>query len=243
VNVRRVGFRDGTNEELHALWTVEHPIEAERRPDVAAQPLESYVGFARSLPSRFRDHTWLAEDDDGTPIATGACWCNTAGDARVMECDLLVAQDHRRQGIGSQLLRRIVETTIDAGRTTLLWSTYDAAPAGQAMSLAVGAQRARVNRTSELRMDAVDWPLVGTWSTSAAGRADGYTLEVIDGAIPPALRADVARFHHIMQTMPRDDLDVGDVHITEDDVAEQDRAHDDAGRERWTMLVRDRDGA
>lgn len=241
VFVRRVGFRDGTDEELTALWTVETPIEAERRPDVASQPLDSYIGFARSLPSRFHDHTWIAETAAGEPVGSSACWWNDAGDDRVMECDVFVHRDHRRHRIGWQLLTAITATTLDAGRSLLTWSTFDAVPGGEAFSRAVGAVPARVNRTSELRLDAVDWELVAAW-TDAAGRSKGYTLEVIDGAFPESKRADAARFHHIMQTMPREGLDVGDVIITESDVADQDRAHDEAGRERWTILVYDPQG-
>jgi len=241
--VRRVGFRSGTDAELTALWTVEAPIEAERRPDVAPQPLESYIAFARSLPSRFQDHTWLVETAAGIPVATCACWWNAAGDERVIECDLFVRRDHRRQGIGRQLLTTITQTALDAGRSILTWSTFDTVPAGEAFSQAVGAAAARVNRTSELRLGDVDWDMVRAWTTDAPGRRLGYTLDVIDGAFPESKRADAATFHHIMQTMPRDDLDVGDVMISEADVAEQDRAHDDAGRERWTILVRDPDGA
>ncbi|HUS22079.1 MAG TPA: GNAT family N-acetyltransferase [Aeromicrobium sp.] len=240
--VRRVGFRTGTDEDLSALWTVEAPIEAERRPDVAPQPLESYIAFARSLPSRFQDHTWLVETAGGEPVATCACWWNSAGDGRVMECDVFVRRDHRRQRIGLQLLGTITATTLDVGRSILTWSTFDAVPGGEDFSRAVGAVVARVNRTSELRLDEVDWDLVEAWRTEAMGRSTGYTLDVIDGAFPASKRAGAAQFHHIMQTMPREGLDVGDVMITEADVAEQDRAHDEAGRERWTLLVRDPSG-
>lgn len=65
VVLRRVGFRGGTDAELAAMHVVESEIEAERRPGVAPQPLESYTAFARSLPSQFGDHTWLAESGDG----------------------------------------------------------------------------------------------------------------------------------------------------------------------------------
>src|SRR5437762_5568769 len=78
--VRRVGFRSGTDAELMAMHAVEAPIEAERRPDRVAQPLDSYIAFARNLPSQFDDHTWLVETSEGTPVATGACWSNRAGD-------------------------------------------------------------------------------------------------------------------------------------------------------------------
>jgi GNAT superfamily N-acetyltransferase len=243
ITVRRVGFRNGTTEELTALWSVEAPIEAERRPDAAPQPLESYIAFARSLPSRFQDHTWIVETGDGVPVATCACWWNIAGDGRVMECDVFVRRDRRRERIGWRLLTTITDATLDAGRSILTWSTFDTVPAGDAFSRAVGARPARVNRTSELRLRDLDWEMVEDWASGGAGRSMGYTLDVIEGAIPESKRADAARFHHIMQTMPREDLDIGDIIIGEADVAEQDRAHDDAGRERWTIFVRDPSGA
>src|SRR5262245_46889547 len=85
VRVRRVGFRHGTDEELTAMHLVESEIEAERRPGRRAQPLDSYIAFARNLPSQFDDHTWLAATPDGTPVGCSACWSDAAGDSRVMQ--------------------------------------------------------------------------------------------------------------------------------------------------------------
>ena len=241
VSVRRVGFRNGTDEELTALWTVEAPIEAERRPDVAPQSLEGYIAFARNLPSQFEDHTWIASTSDGEPIATCACWSNRAGDDRVMWCDVFVRRDRRRQGIARHLLATIADVTVDEGRSILTWSTFDAAPAGEPFSRSVGASVGRVNRTSELLLAAVDWEQVDAWVR--AGRSTGYSLEAVDGPIPPALRADAAHFHHIMQTMPHDDLDIGTVTIDEEHVASVDQSLVESGREKWTLFVRAPDGA
>src|SRR5258708_37856948 len=49
VVIRRVGFRAGTDAELRAQHRVESEVNAERRPDRAVQPLESYMAFARNL--------------------------------------------------------------------------------------------------------------------------------------------------------------------------------------------------
>lgn len=240
--VRRVGFRSGTDAELSAMHAVEAPIEAERRPDLVPQPLASYMAFARSLPSQFDDHTWLVETTDGTPVASGAAWSNAAGDPRVMECDLFVRRDRRRMGIGANLLRLICEEASSEDRSLLTWSTFAAVPAGDAFARRLGARAARVNRTSEVRLADIDWEMVGTWANAAEARARGYRLEMVDGAFPHDLRADAAAFHHIMQTAPRDDLDVGDVTIDVGDVAELDRALVEAGRARWTCFVRDAEG-
>jgi mycothiol synthase len=242
-HVRRVGFRAGTDEELMALHAVEAPIEAERRPDRVPQPVESYIAFARKLPSQFDAHAWLVETSDGRPVASGFCWSNSAGDRRVMECDLLVRRDRRRQGMGSRLLATICNETLSEGRSLVTWSTFHAVPAGDAFSRRVGARVARVNRTSELALTDVDWTMIESWTRAGRARDLGYRLEMVDGVFPEYLRADAATFHHIMQTAPREDLDVGDVIVDAEFVAELDRALVEAGRTRWTVFVRDPAGA
>jgi GNAT superfamily N-acetyltransferase len=162
--VRRVGFRTGTDEELAALHAVESPIAAERGSNRMPQTIHSYVAFARNLPSQFDDHAWLVETSDGTPIASGFCWSNSAGDQRVMECDLFVRRDRRRQGIGSRLLATICDETMKEARSLLTWSTFDTVPAADTFSRRLGARAARVNRTSELVLADRFGTMVGEWT-------------------------------------------------------------------------------
>jgi mycothiol synthase len=243
VRIRRVGFRSGTDAELAALHAVETPVAAELRSNRMPQPIDSYVAFARNLPSQFNDHAWLAETADGSPVACGFCWSNSAGDQQVMECDLAVRRDRRREGIGSQLFELICATTADEGRSLLTWTTSDLVPAGEALSQRLGARLARANRFSELCLSEVNWQMIDEWTEARLARQHGYRLEMIDGVFPEHLRADASTFHHIMQTAPRDDLEVGDVLIGPDDIAELDRALLEAGRQRWTALMRDSTGA
>ena len=239
VRIRRVGFRSGTDTELTALHAVEVPVAAERGTFRMPERVESYIAFARNLPSQFDDHAWLAETTDGTPVASGFCWSDAAGDPRVMECDLFVRRDRRRDGIGSRVFSRLRAEADGKGRSLLTWSTFDTVPAGEAFSRRVCAQVARVNRTSELRLADVDWPMIAQWVRAGRAREHGYRLEMIDGAFPEHLRGDAATFHHVMQTAPRDSLAVADVLLQAGHVAELDRALLEAGRMRWTALVRD----
>jgi GNAT superfamily N-acetyltransferase len=240
--IRRVGFRGGTDDELRALHAVEAPIAAETGSNRMPQPLEAYMALARSLPSQFDDHAWLAVAPDGAPVACAFCWSNSAGDNRVMECDVLVRADRRRGGIGSRLLGMICDETVRDGRSLLTWSTFAAVAAGEAFSLRVGARVGRINRTSELVLADLEWETVARWARGEEASRLGYRLEVVDGVFPDELRADAATFHHIMQTAPREDLDIGDVIVDATFVAELDRALLHAGRDRWTILVRAPDG-
>ena len=243
VQFRRVRFRNGTDKELTALHDVEVPIAAECGSNRMPQSVESYIAYARNLPSQFDDHAWLVEGADGTPIAAGFCWSNALGDSQAMECDVLVRTDWRRQGIGSRLLAEICNETVKDGRSLLTWSTFDAAPAGEAFAQRVGAHRGRVNRTSELALAGIDWQMVGSWHAAPRARPLGYHLDLVEGAFPDHLRGDAAVFHHIMQTAPREDLDVRDVVIDTDFVAQLDRALIESGRNRCTIFVRDSAGA
>ncbi len=218
VGVRRVGFRHGTDAELAAMHLVEMEIKSEFRPGTAPVPLESYLAFARSLPSLFDDHTWLATSDDGTPIGCSACWSDSAGDPGVMDCYVYVRPAWRRRGVGWRLATAILQAARLEGRPTLLWATFDSVPAGEAFSRRLGGSVARVNRTSELRFADLDWELVRSW-LDGAGRTAGYRLDLRTGPFPSELLEDAASLHHIMQTAPSDDLEVADVFADPQQVA------------------------
>ncbi len=241
--VRSIGFRHGTDDELAAMHLVESEVAGERWPERAPQPLERYVAFARSLPSHYDDHAWLAESGDGTPLGCAACWSNAAGDARVMECYVYVRPTGRRQGVSWQLARGVVESARTEGRPRLVWVTYDTLPAGEEFSRRIGGEIARINRNSDLPLAGVDWGLLRSWIEDGARRAIGYQLQFWDGPYEEGLLEDAAQFHHIMNTAPRDELDIGDVVLGPEHMAEHDRQLAEAGRRRWTVFARSPDGA
>jgi GNAT superfamily N-acetyltransferase len=136
-----------------------------------------------AFPSQFDDHTWVAAETDGTPAGCAACWTNAAGDPQVMESHVYVRRSWRRHGIGWRLARAVVDEALTEGRRTLLWSTYDAIPPGEAFSHRLGGNVGRVNRTSELALHDVDWELVQSWADEGPRRAAAYALEFWNGPL------------------------------------------------------------
>ena len=241
--VRALEYRSAPESDLAAIHLVETEVDAERRPDRPAQPFDTYVGYARDLPASLAVWTWLVEGRDGTPLATGAAWHREGADAGVLHADIWVRALWRGRGIGTALLRRIVDVAVDQGRSRLVAATTDAAPSGERFARRAGGRVARVNRTSALDLDAVDWGLVSQWASDGPRRAPGYTLDLVVGPYPRHLYADAVTLHDIMETAPRDDLDTGSWDMTEEQVAEIDRWLVASGTTRWVLFVRDRSGA
>lgn len=238
--VRSTGYRGASDADLAALHTVETEVDLERRPDRAPQPLGSYIGFARSFPAYFTDWTWLVESAEREPAATAACWYREGDDPQVLECDVMVRRPWRRRGIGTHLVGLVGDVARAEERRIVVAGTHDTVPAGEAFVRRFGARAGRVNRTSELRLADVDWSMVARWVDDGPTRAAGYTLQLVDGVYPDELFDDVVTFHRIMETAPRDDLDVAESEITPAHVAQSDQAWiTDAGRRRWTIFVRD----
>jgi len=125
---------------------------------------------------------------------------------------------------------------------SLVGNTFDSVPAGAAFAVRLGARAARVNRTSELPMSDVAWDLMQSWIDAVRARALGYRLDFWDGPFPGELAGDAAAFHHMVQAKPRDGLHLVDVILHADHVVELDRALVEAGRQRWTIFVRDVSG-
>jgi GNAT superfamily N-acetyltransferase len=155
-----------------------------------------------------------------------------------MWCYAYVRPSWRTQGVGWQLAKAVIEEARVEGRSMLVWVTSDSVPAGEAFSRRLGGRVARVNRTSELQLGGLDWEMVRSWIDNGPRRAMGYRLEFWEGPFPANLLEDAAKFHHIMNTAPRDNLEVADTILEPEQVAEIDRHLAEAGRQRWTVFVR-----
>jgi mycothiol synthase len=68
--------------------------------------------------------------------------------------------------------------TESEGRSLLVWSTFDAVPAGEAFARRLGARVARVNRSSEVQLAEVDWKMVESWMREGPLRAPGCDASV-----------------------------------------------------------------
>jgi GNAT superfamily N-acetyltransferase len=92
-------------------------------------------------------------------------------------------------------------------------------------------------RENRLDLRAVDRELVARWVADGPVRAPGYRLEFIAGRTPPDLVDRVAEVLNVMNTAPRENLDIDDIPATADLVRENEEAALAAGQQLWAFYA------
>src|SRR6266566_461458 len=142
-----------------------------------------------------------------------------------------VLPGHRRAGIGRALLGGVLEGAGRLGRSLLMGDTREAVPAGEAFARRIGAGLGQV--IIENRLD-----LLRSWVEAGPARAPGYHLEFVRGSTPDHLMPGVlAMLETVINTAPRDDLQIGDHTVTPERLKQEERAAATAGLERWACYA------
>ena len=185
------------------------------RADQPDDPPPCWV-YERGLflhPSPGVDKTgWLARD---VGSVVGACVLHLPmlDNLHNAECQILVAPQHRRRGIGRALLAHLRAEAIGQGRIRLVGSEVDQPldpaapdPAGR-FAVACGAVPALVETRRRLEIDSVDPAVLARLDAQARAKARGYSLVQWVGGIPQRWIDDVAYLTGRMSIdAPLDDL-------------------------------------
>ena len=105
------------------------------------------------------------------------------------------------------------------------------------------AEKAMVADENRLDLRGVDHALVGRWLADGPRRAPEYRLLFVAGPTPPELADEAAAALNVMNTAPREDLDVGDTCFTPELLRQYDEAASAVGaRRRAYYAVEEKSG-
>ena len=102
----------------------------------------------------------------------------------------------------------------------------------------VGAVRGSVERKSRMVLADVDRAMLEGWVAKARERAQGYSLLAWDGPVPEEYLERYVQLTMVMNTAPRDDLDVEDWVHTPERQRENEERYAAKGFRRWTLVAR-----
>ena len=207
-------------------------------------PFEGWIAEERKLDS-FLDMVRITAVDapTGEVVGYGRVELDRHANTHVAWAWAVVAEAHRRRGIGTALLRRLVEIGADDGRVSV-GANADEGSAGAAFLAASGLTRRNTAHQNRLRLTDVDVARLHEWIARAPERASGYSLRAWDGPTPDDLVEAFAVCNDVMNSAPRGDLDLEDERMTPDRLRTIEAGRVDIGTTWWTICaIEDASGA
>jgi len=240
VVIRPFAYQTASDDEFRLLNTFENLIRRERIPEDPVVSDEECMKWWRSKPNSFIIEPWLAWNGAGEIVGKGF-GVMFAGETNqhLLQFDLEVHPAYRRQGLGKRLLGYIVEIAQRNNRTLLATGTSDRIPAGAIFMARIGANKGLEGHTNQLLIADLDRRLLDQWQQRASERAAGFRLGLWTGPYPTDQLAEIAHLYSVMNTAPRDELQMEDFTFTPALLEEWDQNLLATNTERWALYARE----
>ena len=186
------------------------------------------------VPEGLTLRLFVARDRDGT----------FAGEARLVtrqprevppisQAQISVRPDRRRAGLGTALLRRLLDAIGRQPDTRIMAWCTSGVPSGADFARHVGASPTHVHYSSRLRIADVDTAQIATWVEDGARRGGDYSMVILDGAYPEDVIAAVLPLYHTVATVPRGSARLGPLPLSLERIRRREAAG--MGDRRWSL--------
>ncbi|HEY7200321.1 MAG TPA: GNAT family N-acetyltransferase [Candidatus Dormibacteraeota bacterium] len=234
-------------EEWRRLHVYRRRYQQERRPDEPLTPDDVMEGILKRPDPREFHHRYHVVAG-GEMVAELYCSAQRpespeyATNKHLLWAFGYVLEAHRRQGIGRGLVP-IVLSRMDEHDSTVASSVAEDEP-GHAFLRGLGAESKMVERASRLDLSGVDWDEMDRWVREGEERSPGARLDLYPRWVPDELLDEhCTAMTELLNLMPFEDLDHGDIVITGDTVREWRVRMTATGTINPTCVVRDADGS
>ena len=228
--------------EWEALNVFGNRIRAEQWPEDPPLTVEETIHAWRDIPPFWEGYAWAVWSREAAQIMAMAyilLW-RTEHNQHLAQFDITVLPELRRRGIARQLLTVVADGAHKEQRRLLLTTTDAAIPAGAVFLRRLGAQIGIAAHTNQLTLSDLNRELIRRWQDDAHRQGGIYEIGIWDGPYPQEALAGMVALRAVMNTAPRDNLDLEDVHWTEAQLREIETTLVQHETERWTMYARHR---
>lgn len=212
-------------------------IRLERHPDFPPRPLPETRAWATEVAGFVQRGCWWVREPGGRVVAFASAEAyDIENNRHMVEVDMGVDADHRRRGVATALLGEVAAFARENDRRLLLLDSESGIPAGEAFLGRIGATRGLEVVTSRVAIADLDRDLLRRWREAGEAIAD-YELIWLDGPYPDEMLTEIADVTRVMNDAPIDDLDVGDVELTPEQLREDEASFMARGIRRWTVVA------
>ena len=234
-----------TDDEIAVGLEFTNTVQAEALPDDPPTPLDVAIASFRSAPERMRRTSVRAWSPDGELAGTTGVRIDPDHDDNpdLVFGSVTVRASHRRHGVGTQLLAYFVALAKRENRVRIVSETNGLMP-GAEFAAEVGAEIKQANHMNHLLISKVNRAQMEQWVADGPVRAADYEVFGWDGDVPEEHMDEFLAAVLVMNTAPRDDLEMNDFTITSDQIREQEKQMHAVGYVAWQLIARRKsDGA
>lgn len=244
IDPKRFNPETATHEEFVAVNRYGNLLRAESMPDDPPRSVEATIKAMKNWKNfQKRDiHAWYVWKDGDIIAGVNANVGFYDDNRHLFDGGISVLPQHRRQGLATQLLHKLLEIGEANKRTLLLTGTGSTVPAGHAFAEKVGADKGLETHTNQLVLADVDLTMVQSWIDAAKAKAAEFDMGLWTDAYPEEDLKEICQLFEVMNTAPRGDLNVEDEKIQPEDLREGEASMKARGVERWELYVRHHSG-
>lgn len=226
--------------EFVALNVFGNLMRAESMPDDPPRTLDETVRGLRSIPPFVAFWMWAVWRGDEIMATANASVLRADHNQHVADFGISVHPGLRRRGIAKGLLQNVAEVAQKENRRLLITNTESNVPSGEAFMKRLGAQMALAMHFNQLNLDELDRSLMREWIRRGEEKAGEFELGLWEGLYPEEEYETIVAMYEVMNTAPRDNLDVEDWKLTVEQLRQAEASFAQRKTERWTMFARHR---
>lgn len=240
VDIRPFNPRDASEREFVGRSDFYNRLLAEQMPLFPPVSAEERKAGWQNMPAFIEGDYWNIWDALGLAVVASAYvnFARLPENRHVIEFDIAILPEYRRQGLARRLLERVVALPQREGRRLMIGWTNSRIPAGEAFMRRIGAQQGLIERTSVLEVADLNRELMCQWQEQAQQSASDFELGLWDGSYPEADLAAVAALVDVMNTAPRGALELEDEHTTPEQLRQRQQQRLARGQILWTLYAR-----
>jgi GNAT superfamily N-acetyltransferase len=242
-SLRAFDPRHATRADWDRLHAFRHARQAETHPEDRAYPdaLAEKDFLAEVEDPHHARHDFVVENGDRIAASLNVGWTAEGSPGyesarHLAHFGIHVLGPHRRQGIGTALVRQVLALTEGTGHTVLSTGAEEAA--GHAFLRWLGFQEKSKGAQNRLELADVDWAMVEAWAAEGASRSPRTSMRFFQNRVPDeTVDAFCAMRSELLNGMPFDDLDHGEIVVTPDTLVRQLYRRIDESGSTWHCAV------
>jgi mycothiol synthase len=214
-------------------------VRREEKPDDPPRSLEASIANAKGwkLLEHAKLEVWDLWEGDTIMAELFAAVSLDDENKHLVDADVNVLKPYRQQGFSKPLLTKLTEIAESYQRTLVISHTNSRVPAGAVFAEHLGARKGIETHTNQLELADIDKALLEAWIDNAKTSADEFEMGVWTSYPEEEIDA-IARMIEVMNTAPRDNLDVNDWKVTPEMLRQFDAYNKVQGVEFWMMYIR-----